>query len=102
MDSRGDEAPRAGGPDRRIDTRASSTPAEVSRIASSIDVPVYIWRWCRRLTTRGAQEGGNRALDGDLADLARWTGGQLFIATSTPEASTVGARASSASCGSST
>jgi hypothetical protein len=35
------------------------------------------------------QEGGNRALNGDLADLARWTGGQLFIATSTPEASNV-------------
>ena len=33
--------------------------------------------------------GGNRALNGDLADLARWTGGQLFVATSTSEASNV-------------
>lgn len=69
-----------------IDTGSKLTPAEVSGIASSIDLPVYIVAVVPEIDDprRG---GGNQALAGELADLARWTGGQLFVATSTSEAS---------------
>ncbi len=71
-----------------IDTGSKLTPAEVSAIASSIDLPVYIVAVVQTIDDprRG---GSNQALAGELADLARWTGGQLFVATSTSEASAV-------------
>ena len=71
-----------------IDTGSKLTPAEVSGIASSIDLPVYIVAVVQAIDDprRG---GSNQALAGELADLARWTGGQLFVATSTSEASAV-------------
>lgn len=71
-----------------IDTGSKLTPAEVSGIASSIDLPVYIVAIVQAIDDprRG---GSNQALAGELADLARWTGGQLFVATSTSEASAV-------------
>jgi Ca-activated chloride channel homolog len=72
-----------------FDTASKLDAAEVSRIASSIDLPVYVLAVVPSIDDPRNQEGGNRALNGDLADLARWTGGQLFIATSTPEASNV-------------
>jgi VWFA-related protein len=72
-----------------FDTASKLDAAEVSRIASSIDLPVYVLAVVPSIDDPRNQEGGNRALNGDLADLARWTGGQLFIATSTPEASAV-------------
>ena len=72
-----------------FDTASKLDAAEVSRIASSIDLPVYVLAVVPSIDDPRGQEGGNRALNGDLADLARWTGGQLFIATSTPEASNV-------------
>jgi Ca-activated chloride channel family protein len=52
------------------DTSSVLTPAEVSGLASSIDVPVYV------LALDGA-DLSNRA---PLADLARWTGGDFFPA----------------------
>src|SRR5262245_2049867 len=72
-----------------FDTASKLDAAEVSRIASSIDLPVYVLAVVPTIDDPRNQEGGNRALNGDLADLARWTGGQLFIATSTPEAGAV-------------
>ena len=71
-----------------IDTGSKLTPVEVSGIASSIDLPVYIVAVVQAIDDprRG---GSNQALAGELADLARWTGGQLFVATSTSEASAV-------------
>ena len=71
-----------------IDTGSKLTPVEVSAIASSIDLPVYIVAVVQEIDDprRG---GSNQALAGELADLARWTGGQLFVATSTSEASAV-------------
>lgn len=71
-----------------IDTGSKLTPAEVSGIASSIDLPVYIVAIVQAIDDprRG---GSNQALAGELADLARWTGGQLFVATSTSEAGAV-------------
>ena len=72
-----------------FDTASKLDAAEVSRIASAIDLPVYVLAVVPSIDDPRNQDGGNRALNGDLADLARWTGGQLFIATSTPEASNV-------------
>jgi Ca-activated chloride channel family protein len=71
-----------------IDTGSKLTPAEVSGIASSIDLPVYIVAVVQAIDDprRG---GSNQALAGELTDLARWTGGQLFVTTSTSEASAV-------------
>jgi Ca-activated chloride channel family protein len=72
-----------------FDTASKLGAAEVSRIASSIDLPVYLVAVVPSIDDPRAHEDGNRALVGDLADLARWTGGELFVATSTPEASNI-------------
>jgi Ca-activated chloride channel homolog len=72
-----------------FDTASKLGAAEVSRIASSIDLPVYLVAVVPSIDDPREDEEGNRALVGDLADLARWTGGELFVATSTPEASTI-------------
>jgi len=71
-----------------IDTGSKLTATEVSGIASSIDLPVYIVAVVQAIDDP-RQGGSNQALAGELADLARWTGGQLFVATSTSEASAV-------------
>lgn len=71
-----------------IDTGSKLTPAEVSGIASSIDLPVYIVAIVQGIDDP-RKGNGNQALAGELADLARWTGGQLLVATSTSEASAV-------------
>lgn len=71
-----------------IDTGSKLTPAEVSAIASSIDLPVYIVAIVQGIDDP-RKGNGNQALAGELADLARWTGGQLLLATSTSEASAV-------------
>jgi Ca-activated chloride channel homolog len=52
------------------DTSSTMSPAEVSAIASSIDVPVYVFA----LTDAGSTE----AYPNPLADLARWTGGDYY------------------------
>jgi Ca-activated chloride channel family protein len=73
-----------------FDTSSKLDAPEVSRIASSIDLPVYVLAVVPTIDDpRTHEEGGNKALTGDLANLAHWTGGDLFVATSTPEASTV-------------
>jgi Ca-activated chloride channel family protein len=72
-----------------FDTASKLGAAEVSRIASSIDLPVYLVAVVPSIDDPRINEDGNRALVGDLADLARWTGGELFVATTTPEASTI-------------
>jgi VWFA-related protein len=66
-----------------IDTSSSLTPAEVSGIASAIDVPVYVIA-----VGLSVDLGGHRPLDVEdinLDDLARWTGGAYFAATTTAE-----------------
>jgi VWFA-related protein len=72
-----------------FDTASKLNAAEVSRIASSIDLPVYVLAVVSSIDDPRSHEDGNKALNGDLADLARWTGGDLFVATTTPEASSV-------------
>lgn len=68
-----------------VDTSSALTPAEVSGLASSIDVPVYIAvtvppidyaLFVDREVSRTAQSAV------DLRDLASWTGGDLLWATS--------------------
>jgi Ca-activated chloride channel family protein len=66
------------------DNASRLTPAEVSGIASSIDVPVYIVVVVSPLDKSGTGVVDEAALDatmhGRLADLAHWTGGEIFAA----------------------
>jgi len=78
-----------------VDNASRLAPAEVSRIASAIDVPVYIVAVVQPIDLQDGS--GNRELKGDaarqgsLSDLARWTGGQLF-STTVPAQSSAAAR----------
>jgi len=68
-----------------VDNGSRLTPAEVSGIASSIDVPVYIVAVVSPLDHAGASSAvrSERPVPvGDLADLARWTGGELYVSSS--------------------
>jgi Ca-activated chloride channel homolog len=74
-----------------IDTASRLTASEVSGIASAIDVPVYIIATVLELDNpdlneRAAQ--GPREV-GTIKDLAIWTGGALFYASSPAETSRV-------------
>ena len=71
-----------------VDTSSALTPSDVSAVASSIDVPVYI------VVTVPPIDMAQRAnhppeplpRQADLRDLAQWTGGDLLFATSPEEA----------------
>jgi VWFA-related protein len=71
------------------DTASRLTPAQVSGIASAIDVPVYV------LAVVSPVDNPDDALalheetseQADLADLARWTGGALMMASQAAQAS---------------
>ncbi|MGE5243700.1 MAG: VWA domain-containing protein [Betaproteobacteria bacterium] len=71
------------------------TPGEVSGIASSIDVPVYIVGLVLGIDNPSADvatvTAEQSALTGPLADLARWTGGHTYV-VSTPADRSVAAR----------
>ncbi len=67
-----------------VDNGSRLTPAEVSGIASSIDVPVYIVAVVSPLDHAGAATAVRTERPvpvGDLADLARWTGGELYVSS---------------------
>jgi VWFA-related protein len=71
-----------------VDTASKMTPAEVSGIASAIDVPVYLLRVVNPLDHPGGdheviETDGRTAQAATLADLARWTGGDIRV-TSVP------------------
>jgi VWFA-related protein len=51
------------------DTSSAMSAAEVSAIASGIEVPVYVFAL------------GSERTEGPLVELARWTGGEFFVAT---------------------
>jgi VWFA-related protein len=75
-----------------IDTSSSLTASEVSGIASSIDVPVFIVATVPSVDQRAMMESsdhGTREDAVDLRDLANWTGGQLVFATTPVETITV-------------
>jgi Ca-activated chloride channel family protein len=76
------------------DNASRMSPAEVSAVASSIDVPVYLFAAVPSIDnpSNGFVKGGEGAsLSGPLADLATWTGGHVFVA-STPGARSASAR----------
>jgi len=68
-----------------IDTASALTAPEVSGVASSIDVPVYIVAVTSPLDHPGGPDAvkgsRNSPLAGELVDLARWTGGELFVSS---------------------
>jgi Ca-activated chloride channel homolog len=63
-----------------IDTKSRLTAPEVSAIASSIDVPVYVVAVMSAVDDPRNPDYGTGSMSSGLADLARWTGGDLFIA----------------------
>ena len=70
-----------------LDTSSEMTPAEVSAIASEIDVPVYVMT----VVSQGEHEQAESMPDTALRNLAQWTGGDLFV-TSAPAHESVAAR----------
>jgi Ca-activated chloride channel homolog len=65
-----------------VDTSSEMTPAEVSSIASSIDVPVYVVTVASPLDYAAGNEPLNDpkvVREGKLRTLAHWTGGELFV-----------------------
>jgi len=69
------------------DNASRLTPPQVSAIASEIDVPVYLFGIVASIDNPTSEMATNSvaqsALGGALADLAEWTGGHAFVA-STP------------------
>ena len=77
------------------DNWSKLSPPDVSGIASSIDVPVYLFGIVPNIDNPGSELSTNSAaqaaLAGPLADLATWTGGHVF-ASSTPGQRSAAAR----------
>jgi VWFA-related protein len=74
-----------------IDTSSKMTAAEVSGLASAIDVPVYVVATVAPLDQRVMAEAVLRPSPSDAADLrdlAEWTGGRLVFATTFTESIT--------------
>ena len=70
-----------------IDTKSRLTAPEVSAIASSIDVPVYIVAVMSAVDDPRNLDYGTGSMSSGLTDLARWTGGDIFIAIAPAHAS---------------
>jgi VWFA-related protein len=74
-----------------VDTGSQLTPAEVSGIASGIDVPVYVVAVVSPLDHPGGERAVVRASasssSGSLLDLAQWTGGDMFVVSAPAHAS---------------
>ena len=71
-----------------IDTSSRLTAVDVSGLASSIDVPVFIVATVPSLDQRMMMESaerGTRSETADLRDLAEWTGGHLVFASTFTE-----------------
>ena len=67
-----------------IDTSSAMTAREVSGLASSIDVPVFVVATVPSLDQRLMLEASERSAPSDAADLrdlAEWTGGQFVFAS---------------------
>jgi VWFA-related protein len=69
-----------------VDTGSQLTAPEVSGIASSIDVPVYLLRVVNPLDHPGGEHevietDGRTVQSATLADLARWTGGDMRVSS---------------------
>jgi Ca-activated chloride channel family protein len=78
-----------------IDTSSTMTASEVSGLASSIDVPVFIVATVPSLDQRLMMEAAERSTPSsaaDLRDLAEWTGGRFVFASTLFETATASAR----------
>jgi VWFA-related protein len=67
-----------------IDTSSAMTATEVSGLASSIDVPVFVVATVPSMDQRQLLEASERSTPArvaDLRDLAEWTGGELVFAS---------------------
>lgn len=75
------------------DNSSRLTPSQVSGIASSIDVPVYVFAAVPSIDNLSTEysNADSSSLAGALGDLAAWTGGRVFVA-STPAARSAAAR----------
>jgi Ca-activated chloride channel family protein len=77
------------------DNASRLTPSEVSGLASAIDVPVYIFGIAPSIDNpsedTATKSVAGSAFAGPLADLAAWTGGHVFVA-STPGQRSIAAR----------
>jgi Ca-activated chloride channel family protein len=77
------------------DNWSKLSPSEVSGLASAIDVPVYIFGIAPSIDNPSEQTStksvSGSAFAGPLADLASWTGGHVFVA-STPGQRSIAAR----------
>jgi Ca-activated chloride channel family protein len=76
-----------------IDTSSTLTAPQVSGLAASIDVPVFIVATVPSLDQRSLLEAVDRGRPdaADLRDLAEWTGGQFTFATTFTETVSVAA-----------
>lgn len=73
-----------------LDNHSLLSAAEASGIASSIDVPVYIMAVVSPLDHAGEPTAVSTESPlpvGNLADLARWTGGEFFVTSATAQTS---------------
>jgi Ca-activated chloride channel family protein len=76
------------------DNASRLTPAEVSGLASAIDIPVYIVGVVASIDnpwSETAISAGRSPFAGALAELAEWTGGHVFV-VSTPAQRSLAAR----------
>jgi hypothetical protein len=75
------------------DNSSTLTAPEVSGVASSIDVPVYVIAVLSPLDVDGQRPIDQAAIDAmqtsPLANLARWTGGEFFTGLGAAQASRV-------------
>lgn len=68
-----------------VDTSSVLTPAEVSGLASSIDVPVYVVAAVPSMALASHSARAQQS-SADLRELARWTGGELLWVSAQAEA----------------
>ena len=69
-----------------VDTSSALSASEVSGLASSIDVPVYVVATVSPVDQRVGMDGVTRPSEAaDLRDLADWTGGRFHFATTSSE-----------------
>jgi VWFA-related protein len=74
-----------------VDTRSRLTSAQVSTVASSIDIPVYIVAVVAMIDDPKQSVAAAPEMTGALPDLSRWTGGEMFV-TSAPAHASLAAR----------
>ena len=74
-----------------VDTGSRMSAPEISGIASAIDVPVYVLGLVPAIDNPSADISATTyersALTGPLSDLATWTGGRAFVASTALERS---------------